>query len=78
MEGKSNFSMQMVKFPEWAAIGRTLIKVLMMSDGQRYWGHCTCHTDENDQLNTRSALTVAEGIVGGGAVMRKDLRGDLN
>lgn len=52
--------MQMVKFPVRATIGRVLINALMMSDGGRYWGHSTCDTDENDQLNARSVLTTGE------------------
>lgn len=52
--------MQMVKFPVRATIGRVLINVLMMSDGGQYWGHRTCDTDENDQLNARSVLTTGE------------------
>lgn len=32
------------------------MRPLMMSDGGGYWGHRTCDTDENDQLNARSVL----------------------
>lgn len=56
----SNFSMQMVKFPVRAAIEYVLIHLLMMSDGGGYWGHRTCDTDENYQLNARSVLTTYE------------------
>lgn len=59
--------MQMVKFPVRAAIGHMLINVLMMSDGGRYWGHHTCDTDENDQLNARSVFTTGELGRGDGA-----------
>lgn len=69
---ESNFSMQMVKFPARAAIGRVLIKVLMMSDGERYWGQCTRHTDENDRLNTRSVLTTGEPGRGDGTNWRAE------
>lgn len=59
--------MQMVKFPARVAIGRVLINALMMSDGGRYWGHRTCDTDENDQLNARSVLRMGELGRGDGA-----------
>ena len=52
--------MQMVKFPVRATIGCVLINALMMRDGGRYWGHRTCDTDENYQLNARSVLTTGE------------------
>lgn len=50
----------MVKFPVRAAIECMLINVLMMSGSRRYWGHCMCDTDKNDQLNARSVLAMYE------------------
>lgn len=37
-----------------------LTNMKMMSDGRQYWGHQTCNTDSNNQLNARRVLAVEE------------------